>query len=239
MKIAICDDVAQDRIALTQLLHHLAEKRGASFAIDAFSDGASLLDATAQTDYDLIFFDIYMDGISGIETAQLLPPSFKGSIIFTTTSPDFALDAFALDAVHYLLKPITMPNLEEAYSRVLLRRTPITAQLTITVDRRQLVIPQDDIDLVEANNKSSLIHAGTQCYKTYEPINALRQRLDEDRFILPHRSYIVNLDFIDSYQKTRLVLKNGLALTIGRQLREDVAARYTKYLADIVRGVHG
>lgn len=239
MKIAICDDVAQDRIALTQLLHHLAEKRGASFAIDAFSDGASLLDAAAQTDYDLIFFDIYMDGISGIETAQLLPPSFKGSIIFTTTSPDFALDAFALDAVHYLLKPITMPNLEEAYSRVLLRRTPITAQLTITVDRRQLVIPQDDIDLVEANNKSSLIHAGTQCYKTYEPINALRQRLDEDRFILPHRSYIVNLDFIDSYQKTRLVLKNGLALTIGRQLREDVAARYTKYLADIVRGVHG
>lgn len=239
MKIAICDDVAQDRIALTQLLHHLAEKRGASFAIDAFSDGASLLDATAQTDYDLIFFDIYMDGISGIETAQLLPPSFKGSIIFTTTSPDFALDAFALDAVHYLLKPITMPNLEEAYSRVLLRRTPITAQLTITVDRRQLVIPQDDIDLVEANNKSSLIHAGAQCYKTYESINALRQRLDEDRFILPHRSYIVNLDFIDSYQKTRLVLKNGLALTIGRQLREDVAARYTKYLADIVRGVHG
>ena len=198
-----------------------------SCTLDEFSDGPALLDRVASQDYDAIFLDIFMEGLNGIDVARSLPSRFHGFLVFTTTSPDFALDAIGLDAVHYLLKPVTMDHLEEVYARWSERsRKKQTSVLEITVDRQHLILDQEAIHYIDANNKSSIIHANDGVYKTYETMAALRDRLNEGIFIFPQRSFIVNMDYIDRFQKTRLILKDGTKLNVGRAIRDAIADKY-------------
>lgn len=111
-----------------------------------------------------------------------------------------------------------------------------TSVLEITVDRQHLILDQEAIHYIEANNKSSIIHANDGVYKTYETMAALRDRLNEGIFIFPQRSFIVNMDYIDRFQKTRLILKDGTKLNVGRAIRDAIADKYTEHLAGMVRG---
>lgn len=240
ISIAICDDVELDRKQLCDAIEALARELDRPCTIDCFSDGASLLAALESHSYTALFLDIFMDEMDGVTLARSLPESYQTFIIFTTTSPDFALDAIGLNAVHYLLKPVTRDGLLEVYRRCTARLSAQPeAVLEITVDRQLTPLLQREIQYIEANNKTSLIHTRDQCYKTYEPIHKLMERLDGALFLAPQRSFIVNMDFIDRFQKTRLILKNGQEITVGRQLRNDVAKRYTEYLASIIRRMEG
>lgn len=236
ISIAICDDVDLDRKLLRDAVETLALELDRPCTIDCFTDGASLLAAVESHSYTALFLDIFMDDMDGVTLARSLPEGYQAFIIFTTTSPDFALEAIGLNAVHYLLKPVTREGLLEVYRRCTARlSSQPEAMLEITVDRQLTALLQREIQFIEANNKTSLIHTREACYKTYEPIHKLTERLDPALFLVPQRSFIVNMDYIDRFQKTRLILKNGQEITVGRQLRNEVARRYTEYLASIIR----
>ena len=105
--IAICDDLESERIGLARMVHAYARKHGLSVRIRLFSSGESLLAAMkGRETVQLLFLDIYLPGLSGVETARRLRASGSDvSIIFATTSQDHGLDSFEVRATDYLVKP--------------------------------------------------------------------------------------------------------------------------------------
>ncbi|MEG2650428.1 MAG: LytTR family DNA-binding domain-containing protein [Eubacterium sp.] len=224
INIAICDDNPLDLTQLEGSILTLSKELGLPVCLTTYPDGKTLLAHLDHTD------------LNGIDVAQAIAKRSDAFIIFTTTSSEFALEAIDLGAVHYLIKPITEEALREVYRRCAARSTKRRDPLLeITVDRRKLTLFQSDIQYIAANNKTSIIYTSMGSYRTYEAIHHLANRLDTERFIVPQRSYIVNLDYISRFQKTRITLKNGQEITVGRQSRNEVANRYTDYLAGIVR----
>ena len=112
LKIAICDDEKEFRDAAERMLNQYMENRAVPFQADTFGVASELVDMTEKgTVYDIYLLDIYMPGISGMSIAtELRSRDIKSPIIFLTSSTDHALEAFGVNATHYLLKPYTKDN---------------------------------------------------------------------------------------------------------------------------------
>ncbi len=112
LKIAICDDLHAEREHLIPMLREYLDANGIETELVEFDSGKALVQAFAPGEFNLIFLDIYMDGITGVETARKLKAADSGCvIIFTTTSREHGADAFDIEAFHYLVKPIDKDKL--------------------------------------------------------------------------------------------------------------------------------
>lgn len=118
MKIAIVDDLKLDAEQLSHLiLSYMKEHRIPTAAPEIFPNGETFLASFTVGSFDIVFLDIYMDGLSGMETAQKLRAlDASCRIVFVTTSPDFAVDSYDVNAAFYLLKPVTMEHFSVSYS---------------------------------------------------------------------------------------------------------------------------
>ena len=110
LKIAICDDEQDYREIIEQMLNRYIKDTDIEAQIDIFTNPSELIDATENgTIYDIYLLDIYMPGITGMSFAtELRSRDIKSSVIFLTSSTDHALEAFGVNATHYLLKPFTL-----------------------------------------------------------------------------------------------------------------------------------
>ena len=115
IKIAVCDDQEQDRQTVLNLLAAYLDQNNLYAVIDTFSSGEALLDADVSS-YNLVFLDIFMAEMNGMETAKaLMEKNNRLQIVFTTTSLEFAAEAFEIEALHYIVKPVE----KEQFYRVL------------------------------------------------------------------------------------------------------------------------
>lgn len=116
MKIAIVDDLELDAEQLSHLiLSYMKEHRIPAAVPEIFSNGETFLASFTAGSFDIVFLDIYMDGLSGMETARKIRAlDASCRIVFVTTSPDFAVDSYDVNAAFYLLKPVTMERVSKA-----------------------------------------------------------------------------------------------------------------------------
>lgn len=114
MKIAICEDNKMENLVLSELVSDLANERELDILLDNFNSGEELLERLKEYRYDVIFLDILMKKIDGIETAKMIRKSDTSvDIIYCTASPDFAIEAYQVHAKSYLLKPYNPKELGE------------------------------------------------------------------------------------------------------------------------------
>jgi two-component system response regulator AlgR len=195
------------------------------------ADGAAALRLIPVLKPDMLLLDIAMPGLDGMELARLLAdaPS-RISVVFITAYTEFAVDAFEIAAVDYLLKPVSEERLKRAIDRV---RDRAEAGLE-TAPRRQwleefwvpnrleiLRVPATDIDLIEAERDYMRLHVGPRSYLLHKTISELERQLDPDKFIRLHRSTIVAQDrilgFIHNGEGTwDAKLKGGRLARVGR-----------------------
>jgi two-component system LytT family response regulator len=171
-------------------------------------DAALKIDALEP---DLVFLDVSMPIASGLDVLARI--THRPAVVFTTAYDQFALDAFELAAVDYLLKPFSQERFREAVSRV--RRLLTAAQVTPTLEharetlsRRPLTrlfvrdreatrpLPLSAVERLEARDDYVAVHACGRSYLLNVALQTLEARLDPDQFVRIHRSHIVNLDFI-------------------------------------------
>ena len=187
---------------------------------------------------DLIFLDINMPEISGIAFAKSINKNNK--IIFTTAYRDYAVEGFNLQAVDYLLKPISFERLLQAINRYFEVNTQqIETQsqpsetndfIFVRSDRRMLKITFKDIIFIESLSDYLKIHLKDQSIITRETISAIEAKLPQKDFLRIHRSYIVNLANIESFTNEEMIV-NGKALTISRSYKKDVIAKLERFLS--------
>jgi DNA-binding LytR/AlgR family response regulator len=169
---------------------------------------------------DLLLLDIEMPHLSGLELARILPPP-QPEIILVTSHRDFAVEAFALHAADYLVKPVEPARFHKAVQRVATRRAALAlaataAELPVFDDRDQHLFVKvnnklvrldfGDVLFIEALSTYSVLVTATQRYIVYATLKALSERLPFGHFQRVHRSYIVNTQRIDAVEDHLLQL---------------------------------
>lgn len=235
MRFAICDDVAPDRQQLAAMCQNYAAKGGHPLVVEEFPGGQALLAQPDLAAYDAVFLDIFMERDHGIETAKALrKQGYGGALVFVTSSRDFYPESYEVNAVHYLVKPYRQQDLNDAAERIIRFCGIEKPQQTIalTVERQQMDIPVDQIRYVEVFNHTVFVHTKRQKLQLSASLNSLKKELDDKRFFQCHRSYIVNMDYIDYIDEddSRIVLDTGEAIPVSRRERTGIRRTYIEYV---------
>lgn len=209
------------------------------------STGADAIRSILQLSPDLIFLDVQMPNMDGFEVLDSVPPKQLPLVIFATAYDKYALHAFDVHAVDYLLKPFDEERFQKALNRARddFRQRNESAQDTLRAllesvrnDRkflRRLVVKSAgriifvrsiDVDWLEASGNYVTLHVGRESHLFRTTMNALEPKLDPEQFVRIHRSAIVNLDRVKELQpwfhgEQLLLLKDGTKLSVGRGFR--------------------
>ncbi|GAA4496185.1 LytTR family DNA-binding domain-containing protein [Hymenobacter ginsengisoli] len=177
---------------------------------------------------DLILLDVEMPTLTGLELAKLLPKPTP-AIVLVTTHRDFAVAAFELQAVDYLVKPVEFVRFSQAISKVLAQRPaapPVVkaaespADLFVKVGTKTIKINFDDVLYIEALSTYSVIVTTTQKHIVYLTLKALIERLPFAHFVRVHRSYIVNMRRIEAIEDNMLKL-GPYEIPVGKSYHEE------------------
>lgn len=204
LRIAICEDEARD----AELLENHILHSGTETSLRRFALGKELLDCLTHEHFDLIFLDIYLPDYLGTDLAAHIRKTDANVIIaFTTTSPDYALAGYQVNALKYLLKPVCSKDVVQMLEMAQLLKSR-GAVCTVFVQQRKMDIQLDEICYVEVHNHTCHIHTShevLECGNTIEEMSAL---LPPPRFLKCHRSFIVNLDHVSDVNRD-FIMKNG------------------------------
>lgn len=210
MRVAIVDDEKPAREELIWLLEQAGEDIEIIGQAATAAQAQDLIKQVAEDEpVDLVFLDIDMPGVDGMRLAELWQDRPGAPlVVFVTAYEHHAVNAFAVDAVDYLLKPVRMDRLQRALKRARARATtaaataqPLARPLSrISVEERGVyrVIPIDDILFFESEDGIVVVQTRDARYITDFSLKFLEQSLDPQRFLRSHRSYIVRIDAITS-----------------------------------------
>ena len=228
MNIAICDD---ERI-ISEQIKKLIEKRIPDACIEAYGQGENLLEAKKH--FDMIFLDIQMDGINGIDTAKAIrEKNGETVIIFITGIKEYVFDAFDVAAFHYLLKPVEEEKffrvLERAIEEVGKHRKQTQEPLLIRTRTRSITLMRNDILYVESHGKKVEIHTKEKNVEIYAAMNKLEEQLGED-FYRCHRGYLVNMAYIAEYGSDSITLNNGGTVYLAKEKYGEFVKTYMRFV---------
>ena len=170
--------------------------------------------------------DIYLKPGNGVEFVRRLRQhrlNFK--LVFLTSSNDFAIESYELDAAYYLLKPLQPERLEQALQRcgVFDKEEYVTFDTAVERVKLKLKLKPKDIIVVEVQDKYCYIHTAQRTYKVYSSINKVREKLTQDYFLLTYRSVLINMHYVEGVYSNYFLLGNGFKAPI--RVRDSAAVR--------------
>ncbi len=234
LKIAICDDEKEFRDSAERMLNQYMEDKAVPYQVDVFNVPSELVDMTEKgTIYDIYLLDIYMPGISGMSIAtELRNRDIKSPIIFLTSSTDHALEAFGVDATHYLLKPYTKDSFYVGMDKAMQSITSHKDDsIVLKVDNEYRSIPVSKIIYCEAEDKYQRLYlvkderlliriSGTELYK---------QLSEFDCFYRCGRAHIVNLNHISRVTQDGALFKSGIQLSLPHTVLTGLRKAFFDY----------
>ena len=234
LQIAICDDEASERSRLREWLTGYCTAHNLCCNFTEYACGEALYadydDQSAR--FDLVFLDIYMGGMNGVETAaKVRQYDPMASIIFLTTSPDHAIEGYTVNADGYLLKPATndqLTALMERLSHVLRRREE--ASLLAGGQNHSRRLDFADICWLESRNQNVKLHLmdGT-VFISYERLCELESRLNAPCFLKCNRGMIVNMEHVKDASED-FVMCDGARIPIKVRERKNIREQYFAYM---------
>lgn len=223
MQIVICDDLEAARAVLREHIHCCGSELSLDYSIAEFESAEALL-AAVKTDKlrpDLLFMDIYMGGMTGMDAAQCLKEEgFSGAVIFTTTSEDHAVQGFDMQADGYLVKPYTREKFRINFQRAVQSHTASFKTVSFLCDRLEFRVLLKDLEYIEAVGHGSMLHAKAETLRTTKSLAEFARELAcEEQFLQSHRGCIVNLHFVAKVEEDFVRMKNGDKAPLARQSR--------------------
>lgn len=233
MRIAVCEDNAKDRTLLCDYIRDYMIRHSYSVEIFTFSDGEALLEAFPSGVFDLLLLDIFLPGISGIDTARKIRETDQYcKLMFITVSADYMPESFSVQTSGYVVKPITPENMDgamtilydmlEKNSRVI--EVPVGREGTVNLSLAQ-------IEYAESFDKSIVFYMHDRRVETHLKLSDVESMLGGEPFLRCHRSYIINMNHIKDISGDCFLMKNGRAVPIPARNRKEMRLAVTGYLA--------
>ncbi len=240
MKIAVCDDIAEQRIVLAGYLRRLEKEEHLEIDICEFESGEALINyiRTGNTPPDCLFLDIYMHGIDGIATMrELRALGYEGNVVFCTTSIEHAVESYKLKADGYLVKPYNYEDFIEAIWRCRKHFEESKKCLKFVSERLDYSIPYQDVIYIETEQRCCLVHTKKEDIRTYKKISEFEADVaSEPSFIKIGRCYLVNMNRVGAFDSDKLTLSNGDSIIFPTRDKKKLAQTINHYFWSVARG---
>lgn len=226
MYIAVVDDEKVIREDICELI----EKQRPESSVEAFSTGEELLASEGR--FDIVFLDIQMDGMNGIEAARSLRERQEETVlIFITGIKEYVFDALDLYAFQYLLKPLNEKKFVEVLDRAVKEAGRKKEKRGLFIKARNLTLDQTDILYIESRGKKVEIHTARdkESIEIYASMEELEGQLGEG-FYRCHRAYIVNMAHITEYSSDSILLTNGDKVYLAKKKYGEFVKAYMWHL---------
>jgi len=236
VQICICDDSAEDINILTEALY----KYDDSFQILTYKDGESLLDDLSENKilFDIIFLDIYMPRLNGIETAGKIRHDMKDvKIIFISSSNEHYPEAYYVFAFNYIVKPLNPEKLNHILDQALMSiADERRQQISFTYKAINYKFFCKDILYIESRDKIILFHmADKTTLQCYSKLDEILKQLPQELFIRCHQSFVVNIFHVTEMAENHFRIGSA-AISISKKYQKPSKDKYFSYLFNHMNG---
>ena len=242
LRTALCDDLREHiDITMSLISHYQDERPGAEISAHGFSSGKSLLEHLEKKHkFDLYLLDVVMPDISGMELARQIRVSDPDvPIVFLTQSTEYALEAFNVFAVQYIVKPVSKAALFPVLDKIAAAHTSEDGKfiLVSASDNRLIRVLYSSVIAVERFGRVMRFHLTSG-----EPLDSKTIRnsfedavvslLRDERFLHVHQSFVINMAHMCELRACSCLLKHGIVIPIPKPKRAGTKKRYLEYLAE-------
>lgn len=219
MTCFIIDDDETTRLLMKDLLSKINNIE----VTGEFSNPIDAMEDVINKEPDILFLDVEMPGINGVEFAQSLSTNSK--IIFISSKKDYAVDAYGLDAVDYILKPVTLPRLTKAILKLQKENKPKDEEhFFIKTDEGYTKVKISDILYFEALGDYVQIYTPERKFIMNGTLKTALSKLPMNSFGRVHRSFIINYNMIDKIEDGTVII-NGKLIPVGRSHKKEFSSR--------------
>jgi len=228
--------IVEDQPPAQRILKKYIEEYGTLQCKAVFSDGIEAIKFLKQENVDLIFLDIHLPKMSGVDFLKSLsdPPQ----VIFTTAFPDYALQGYDLNVVDYLLKPFSFQRFVQAISKVKenhnkegasdLEKNGRMKEIFIKSGHDYLKVVLDEVVYIKSDSDYTELYTQEKKYLSSEPLRYWMEELKFNPFTRVHKSYIIHTDKIEKLSGNQIYLKGGAIIPLGRTYKDDFVHTYIK-----------
>ena len=233
MKIAVCDDDSQELERISALIDTYKRESKVPLTYNTFRSATELISIMGSSYYDILLLDILMPGINGMQAAHEIRAFDAGvKIAFLTSSPEFAVESYAVKAYDYILKPVSKDKLFSILDAVIAEELKPLEGLTVKTQSGITRILFSRLAFVEIMNKKLYFHLADGSVRE---VSASLASFEEDllaraEFVKVHRSYIVNLWQVGELGSKELITHAGKTVPISRLLYGKVREAYMRHL---------
>ncbi len=224
MRIVICDDQQIYRDEIVSKCKCILSDCKSTY--DCFACGEELLNSDIT--FDFLFLDIEMSGLDGIQVKEILEKqNHRAKIIFLTSHEERMPDAFGVNVIGFLTKPVQEDELRQIIDKMKLHfhKSPVEWE----EDGKYYSFSAEEISYIEAQDKYTLVVIGRDKYLVRRTLKAWEELLPEDIFCKINRSFLINLDLFNKF-KNEIVLTDGKVIRISRKDKKIIDERYKAYI---------
>lgn len=229
--VVICDDEQAFINRIKEYIKRFSEETKEDFSVREFTSGQTLLDSYTG-DFQIIFLDIKMPDLDGIETAKRIR-LFDSNviIIFLTSIIKYVLAGYSVNAANYLIKPLDYKKFKIEMEKVLTRAVSIkTGYISVKNDQGFFKIYLSTLKYIETYRRNTMIHTMKEDIISYKKMQDHEKDLEGYPFVRCHTSYIVNLQYIESVIGYDITLSTGDIIPISKQKKKDLMQNLAEYL---------
>lgn len=229
MLITVCDDQKETREYLTEMIRGCDEAK--AMPVYSFATGEELLSFCKENTVDLIFLDIEMEGMNGVDIAnRLLQEKYGAFIIFVTNYTNYMKDAFRASAFQYLVKPVSKEDVELELGRAIVAYRNNHMQYCCKKYADETYLNYEDILYLESSNKKKFVHTMVQAYESMGSLAEDVEKMEQYDFIQCHKSYLVNMNKIRKIEKNSIVLTDGTELPVSKAMKAGMVRAFTRFI---------
>lgn len=230
INVCIVEDELEQAAQLKNYINKFSEANDQQVNITYLPDGIDLVDEY-KSQYDIILLDIQMKHLDGMSAAEKIRALDENVIIiFITSTVQYAVQGYAVDALGYVLKPVPYPAFEKlfekAISRVKSKKQHV--YIKVSVDDKQLKLDCETISYIESQRNNVIVHTNDEDYVTAGPLKRFEEMLMAHGFSKCHNAYLINLSFVEAVQREEVELTTGEHLPISRAKKKEFMAALTE-----------
>lgn len=223
------------RLLIENYIKNILDKEHIEYELRKYCSGEELLEANLK-DVDILLLDIKMDNINGMDVARKIREyGNKMEIIFITSLIDYVQDGYEVKAYRYLLKPI---NFEELKKHLLtcIKEIKLNKKNYIIIKNKSNTykINSNEITYIEVQKKDMLIHTINKNFQVKYSLEKVEKDLNLDTFVRCHKSFIVNLSYVENIKSNIAILESGEEVAVSRYRYKDIKTKFLKFLGDSI-----
>lgn len=233
MKIAICDDINENRASVKEYTEEYFAERQLPLETEEFSCGEELLNSSEA--FDIAFLDIELGDANGIDVAKRLQKINRNIVIIIVTSHlKYLDDAMDIHAVRFINKPVTKEKVFSSLKRAVeeLNEKLITVHLK---HNQVLRVLASDVVYIESKFKKVIINTKERSYETTDTLKTVASLFNVDYFAVPHSSFIVNLNYIKDFKRGEILLTepyDNLRISVASRKQTEFRRRFLNFIGD-------